>query len=74
MNPILLYPKDEAQSKFFHDAAKYSGAKVINFSEKESEWIDDFLFAQKLVHLDRTAKPVSNEELDATFDKLLGRK
>ena len=74
MNPILLYPKDEAQAKFFRDTAENNGAKVVNFSEKELEWIDDLLFAQKLVHLDKIAKPVSNEALDDTFDKLLGRK
>jgi hypothetical protein len=70
MNPILLYPKDEAQAKFFHDAAEYSGAKAINISAEELEQIDDFLFAKKLVERDKKFNPVPMEE----FKKMVARK
>jgi len=70
MTPILIYPKDEAQSKFFHDAAEYSGAKAIRISEEELEQIDDFLFAQKLVERSKKYKVVPREE----FKKMVERK
>ena len=70
---MLIYPKNKAQAKFFHDTAQDKGVKVVQFSKKELEVIDDFLFAEKLMRLDQIAIDVSDEELDAAFDKLLGR-
>ena len=74
MTPILLYPKNEAQAKFFHDAAEYSGAKVIDFPEKVLEQIDDFLFAQKLVARDKKFKPVPMEEFKKMVERKLSEK
>ena len=38
------------------------------------EKYEDFSFGEELVRLNETAEPISIEELDATFDRLLGRK
>ena len=70
MTPILLYPKNEAQAKFFQNAARDNGAEVISFSEKELEWLDDFLFAQKLVERSKNFKEANEEE----YEKLIARK
>jgi len=70
MKPILLYPENEAQFKIFNDAAKTNGVKVVQFSEKEMEAIDDFLFGQKLVERDKNFKPVPMED----FKKMVSRK
>ena len=46
---------------------------VIGVDELLEEY-EDFVFGQKLVQLDKDAELASIEELDATFDRLLGRK
>ena len=69
MEALVIEPRTKNEARFVRDFTERLGIPAKSFEE-----IDDALFAQKLLHLDKVAKPVSNEELDATFDKLLGRK
>ena len=70
MTPILIYANNEAQVKLFNDIAHDNDVKVVRFSEKELEAIDDLLFGQKLVERDKNFKPVPMED----FKKMAARK
>ena len=70
IEPILLYPKNAAQAKFFHDAAEKQGVEAARISRKFFEEMDDFLFTKKLIERSKNAKFVS----EAEFEKMVERK
>ena len=70
MDPILLYPKNVADVKFFHDIAEKRGVGMAQLSTEYLEKLDDFLFAQKLEGRNKNFKEVTEEE----YEKLIARK
>ncbi len=74
MNPIILYPKTAAQVKLLRKTAEEQGVEVVGIPQQLLEEIDDLLFIKQMVERDKTAKAISNEELDATFERLLNDK
>jgi len=74
MNPILLYPQNEAQAKFFSESAEKQGVGFMPISEKIWERFDEILFAEELVEIRRNHVPVSEKKIKDLFDRKLGRK
>jgi hypothetical protein len=75
MNPILLYPQNPTQAKFFSDSAKSQGVEMFYLSDEVShEDIEDWFLGAKMQQLSKTAKVISNDELDATFNRLIADK
>ena len=70
MNPIVLYPKNVADVKFFHDIAEKRGVGMAQISKEVLDEIDDALFAQLLIERRKNFKSVSKEE----YEKLIARK
>jgi hypothetical protein len=48
MNPILLYPQNAAQAKFFQENAEEKGVQMVNIPINIMEVIDDMLFANSI--------------------------
>jgi hypothetical protein len=69
MNPILIYPQNVAQVKFFREQAEKQGVEMERISKKLWEEIDDMLFTQKLVERSKNAKNVSRAKVMATIDR-----
>ena len=74
MSPILLYPQNASQVKFFKETAQKEGVEMVRLPKKVWEDINEKLYAERLVSIRREAKFVSEEKLQATFDRILGRK
>jgi hypothetical protein len=72
MNPILLYPQTAEQVKFFQEGAEKQGVGMMSISEKIWERIDEIIFAEELVERRKNHVPISNEQLDSTFKRLMG--
>ena len=65
VNPIIIYPPDAARAKFISAAAEYSGAKVMKFTKRHAELIDDILFGQAIEDGLKTPE-VSEEQIFKT--------
>ncbi|MCL2414715.1 MAG: hypothetical protein FWC94_05615 [Bacteroidales bacterium] len=61
MNPILIYPQNAAQAKFYQESAERDGIQMGSISQKVLERIDDFLFAEQCVRIHEEGKLVSEE-------------
>ena len=48
MTPILIYPPDATRAKFIIEAAQYSGAEVMKFTQRQAEILDDILFGESI--------------------------
>jgi len=70
MNPILLYPQNATQAKIFRETAENTGVEMVSISKKLWEQIDEMLFAEKLVALNKDPKNVS----ESKFKKMVERK
>jgi len=62
MNPILLYPQNEAQTRFYQESAEKQGVKVTLDLKNIMEEIDDMLFARSIEEGMKTPE-VSEEEI-----------
>jgi len=68
MNPILLYPKDATQAKFFRETAESKGMGVTKLTKRQAEIIDDILFGESIMEGMKTPK-VSREQIFKTLGK-----
>ena len=66
VNPIIIYPPDATRAKFISEAAEYSGAKVMKFTKRHAELIDDILFGQAIEDGLKTPE-VSEEQIFKTL-------
>lgn len=73
MNPILLYPQNAADAKFFRECAEKRGAKPTSLSLKDLEKFDEIMFAEYM-KANETGITVPREEVDALFDSLIDGK
>ena len=74
MNPILLYPQNAAQAKFFCENAEKQGVEMVRLSNEMLEEMEDWFFGARLYELSKTTKLVSEEKMMALFDRKLNGK
>jgi len=74
MNPILLYPQNAAQAKFLRETAESKGVELINLPKEMLEEMEDWFLGAKMYERSKNPKLISNEELDATFERLIAGK
>jgi len=63
MNPILLYPQNAAQAKFFSESAEKQGVEMISLPNEMLEDMEDWLLGAKMYELSKNFKPVPMEEV-----------
>jgi hypothetical protein len=73
MNPILFYPQSAADAIFLQHAAESKGIERVQISKEQWEEIDDMLFAKRMIAAE-TGRLVSEEKMQALFERKLGRK
>jgi len=82
MNPILFYPQNANDAKLLQEFAESKKLVYVSIQKQSFEIVDNNFYVEPveegaeleyLKELRRTAKPVSMEELQNTFDVLLGR-
>ncbi|GHU85381.1 hypothetical protein FACS1894153_0490 [Bacteroidia bacterium] len=74
MNPIVVYPKNAEQSKFFKDTAKSKGIEMVFLSKKfikDLEELEESCFGKKLVERSETPKNISRKKMMALFNRKL---
>jgi hypothetical protein len=71
MTPILFYPQTVEQANFLREFAEKQGVAEQRISQKIWEEFDDFLYGKKLEALRKKAKPISREQMMATFERKL---
>jgi len=54
MNPILLYPQNDTQAKFFRESAEKNGVEMVYISNEMLEDIDDIFFMAKTQQLHKS--------------------
>jgi len=69
MNPILLYPQNAADAKFFRETAENRGTKITKLSKEFWEELEDMLFFKEMAAAE-TDVLVSEEE----YKKVIARK
>jgi len=74
MNPILLYPQNATQAKFFQESAEKQGVEMVHLPQKLLDDMEDWFFGAKLYELSKTAEFVSEDEMMALFDRKLNGK
>jgi hypothetical protein len=76
MNPIVLYPKNAEQAKFFKESAKSKDVEMLLLSKEFMnclEKMDDLCFAEKLVERSENTKNVSRKKMMALFNSKLNK-
>jgi len=68
MNPILLYPQNAEQVKFFRERAESKGVEITKLTKRQAEIIDDILFGESIMEGMKTPK-VSREQIFKTLGK-----
>ena len=66
MNPILLYPQNASQAKFFQETAEKKGIEMLHIPKEMLEDIDDMFFVAKAQELHKSpagTETVSRERI-----------
>jgi len=82
MNPILFYPQNANDAKILQEFADSRKMVYVSIAKQSFEIVDNNFYIdpveegaelEYLKELHKVAKPVSMEELQNTFNVLLGR-
>ncbi len=68
MNAMLIYQPDASRAKVISEMAEYSGAKVLKFTKRQFELIDDILFGKSIEEATKTPL-VPEEQIFKTLRK-----
>ncbi len=71
MNPIILYPKNAAQAKYFRETAEKKDVEMIRIPKKTMEKIEDWFLGAKMYERSKSAKVVSEKKMMALFKRKL---
>ena len=70
MNAVLLYPQNEVQAQFLHDAEK-KGIEMMQIPMSILEGISDSMFVAEMEQIRAKAEYASRDEVMATLNKII---
>jgi len=66
MTPILVYPPDANRAKQISNVAEHNGSKIVKFTKRHAELLDDVLFGESIEDAMKTPE-VSEETIFKTL-------